>query len=246
MAKILYLMPGIDAGKEEKQRREKIASSFLADPRNSVTVDDCDEGPVSIESTVEADVCVAGMLKKALALRGSYDALIIGCAGDPGLRAMREILDVPVVGPFESSIALSRTLGDKFSVLTILESGIPETWDTLRKYGQSEHCVSVRAIEAHVNDMVSGAVSRERVVASVRNGAALARRDGASSAILGCMTMAFLLVDEDVQSEVVVVNPAKVAVKMAEMLVGLGIRQSRVSYPMPDVGKLRRTVLPGI
>lgn len=243
MARILYLMPGIEAGAEEKQRRQGIANSFLADGRNRVIVDDCDEGPISIESAVEADTCVAGMLKKALALKGTYDALIVGCAGDPGLRSMREVLDVPVVGPFESSIALARTLGDKFSVLTILQSGIPDTWDTLRKYGQDGRCASVRAIEAHVNDMVSGAVSRERVLETVRSGAESARRDGASSVVLGCMTMAFLLVDEGVQSEVVIVNPAKVAVKMAEMLVGLGIRQSRVSYPRPDMEKLGRTVL---
>jgi allantoin racemase len=246
MVKILYLMPGIDVGAEEKARRERIARGFLTNPENSVKVDECDEGPISIESVIESDLSVSGMLKKAAATRGQYDALVAGCAGDPGLYALRELLDVPVIGPLESSIAISSTIGDKFSVITILDSGIPEFWSTMRKYGQSHKCASVRAINAHVLDMVDGTVSRKQVVDSLAREAEMAVRDGASSIILGCMTMAFLLVDEDVRLDAPIINPAKVAIKMAEMQATLGLRHSFLSYPRPDFAKLRRTVLPGI
>jgi len=241
---ILYLMPGIDVGAEEIARRERIANTFLTNPANRVVVDECDEGPTSIESTIEAEMSVSGMLKKALKLRGQYDALVIGCAGDPGIYSMRELLDCPVVGPLESSLALSSLIGDMFSLVTILDSGIPKTWTTLRKYGVDHRCASVRAINAHVLDMVDGRVGRQQVVEAVADATAEAVQDGASSVILGCMTMAFLLPDESINLKARVINPAKVAVKMAEMQVSLGLSHSPVSHPRPDFAKLRATVLP--
>ena len=62
----------------------------------------------------------------------------------------------------------------------------------------------------------------------------------------GCMTMAFLLIDELVQDriEVPIVNPAKVSIKVAEMLVSLGLKQSRASYPKPNIEKLRGSLFP--
>jgi allantoin racemase len=244
MATILYLMPGIDVGAREIARRERIANTFLTNPSNRVVVDECDEGPTSIESTIEAEMSVSGMLKKAIKLRGQYDALVIGCAGDPGINSMRELLDCPVVGPLESSLAVSSLVGDKFSLVTILDSGIPKSWVTLRKYGFDHKCASVRAINAHVLDMVDGRVGRQQVVDAVARATSQAAADGASSVVLGCMTMAFLLPDESIDLAAKVINPAKVAIKVAEMQLSLGLTHSRVSHPAPDLGKLKATVLP--
>jgi allantoin racemase len=247
LAGILYLMPGIEAGAEDMARRERIANTFLTNPSaNRVRVDECDEGPISIESAIESDVCVTGMLKKSLKLNGTYDALIVGCAGDPGLTAMRQLLDVPVIGPLESSTAFSSVLGDKFSVITILDEGKPGVWANLRKNNQAHRCASVRAINAHVWDMIDGKVSRDTVLETVEREVAGAIKDGASSVILGCMTMAFLLVDEQIHMAAPVINPVKIAVKTAEMQLGLGIMHSRLSYPSPEMDKLKRTILPEI
>lgn len=246
MIRILYLMPGIEVGEREKKRRTDIATKFLTNPANQVTVDECDEGPISIESVTENEMSVPGMIKKALKLRGTYDALVVGCAGDPGLYALREVLDVPVVGPMESSIAVASMLGSEFSIATILETGIPEVWTTLRKYDQAAKCASVLAIQAEVTAMVEGSVTREYVCESVFRAAEAAKSHGASSLILGCMTVAFLLPDEAVNAPMPIINPAKVAIKVAEMLSTLGIRHSEISYPKPNLEKLRRTILPGI
>jgi len=151
-----------------------------------------------------------------------------------------------VIGPIESSLAFANVIGDRFSVITILDEGKPGVWATLRKYGQSHKCASVRAINAHVWDMIDGKVGRDAVVAAVERETRAAILDGASSVILGCMTVAFLLVDESIHLPAPVLNPAKIAVKTAEMQLGLGICHSRVSYPKPDLDKLKRTILPEI
>jgi allantoin racemase len=246
MSDILYLMPGKGAAKEEKLRREKIANTFLTSEKNRVFVDDVDEGPLSIESSIEGDLSVHGMLKKAILTKGKYDALIIGCADDPGLFSMRELLDIPVIGPFESSIAMASMIGEKFSVITILESGFPETRMILRKYGAEQKCASIRAINCCVEDMIQQKVSRDEVIDIFIRQAKLAESDGASSLILGCMTMAFLLLEEAVQEKIssIVINPAKVSVKMAEMMASMGLKHSVLSYPKPDFEKLKNSVLP--
>jgi len=49
------------------------------------------------------------------------------------------------------------------------------------------------------------------------------------------MSMGFLMVDEKLSEEIGVpaVNPVKVAVKTAEMLIDLGITHSKLTYPVP-------------
>lgn len=246
MARLLYLMPGAGAGEQEERRREKLANSFLTNPANSVVVDSVDDGPASIESSIEGDLSIRGSLVKAIAARGHYDALIIGCGDDPGLFSLRELLDIPVVGPLEASIALSSVIGDRFAVMTIGEDAIPETRLILRRYGAEHRCASIRVVGGPVAEMMTGVMPRETIVANLVREAENAIGDGASSAILACMTLAYLLVDEDAkhQTRLPIINPAKVAVKTAEMLVSLGLRHSELAYPRANLARLRGTVLP--
>lgn len=248
MSKILYLMPGRGVSKEEKLRREEIANGFLADKKKRVIVDSTEKGPISIESSIEGDLSVEGMLEKVIRERGNFDALIIGCADDPGIFSLRELLDVPVTGPFESSIAFSTMLGEQFSVITILESGFPETRMILRKYGVEQKCASIRAINYSVLDLMEKKVSKEDIINAFVRECKAAVDDGASSIILGCMSMAFMLLDEMAGDyvEVPIINPAKIAVKTSEMLLSLGLSHSRRSYPKPDMDKLGRTVFKGL
>lgn len=55
------------------------------------------------------------------------DALIISCAGDPGLKELREVLDIPVIGAGESTALLSLRYGEKLGVLGITKE-IPRAY----------------------------------------------------------------------------------------------------------------------
>lgn len=249
MGRILYLMPGVGASPEEIARRQRLAQSFLTNPAaNTVTVDDTDEGPESIESSIEGDLSVRGVLRKLLALRGAYDAVVVGCGDDPGLFSIRELMDVPVVGPMEASIALAFTIGDRFSLITTSEVCFPETRMILRKYGAEGRCASLHAVDCTVGDMIEGRITREQLAEAFARQAYLAIAQGASCITMGCMSMGFQLLDEAVRETVPapVLNPAKVAIKMAEMQMSLGIKHSVLAYPKPDLAKLKRTLLPEI
>lgn len=46
-----------------------------------------------------------------------FDAVIIPCMGDPGLRAAREVAKIPVLGVAETSYLLAIALGHRFSII---------------------------------------------------------------------------------------------------------------------------------
>ena len=85
-------------------------------------------GYASIESERDA-VTVAPHLLAAL-LKAEADgasAGIVGCFSDPAMDAIRETVTMPVVGPGQSAITLALQLGDRYAVLTPLESGRKRT-----------------------------------------------------------------------------------------------------------------------
>ncbi len=247
MGRILYLVPGSGMPDGEMKRRERLANSFLINPeKNSVFVRSADDGPLSIESYIESEMSVGSTLKHLISLKGEYDAVIIGCADDPGIASVRELLDVPVIGPFESSVALATTLGESFGVATILDEVVPETRVMIRKMGYREQLASVRAVQYNVLNMMDGSVDETAVVNQIVEVGRKLVEDGASSIVLGCMTLAFLLVDEPAGKKlgIPVVNPAKAAVAAAEVMLATGLLHSRISYPKPNFEKLAKSVLP--
>ncbi len=121
--KLLYLIPGNvrdgGFGVEEMKRREQVLREN-AFPGTQVDVIDVPSGPSSIESMYEEAQAVPGMVAAAVqAEQDGYDGIIVGCYGDPGLAAAREMVRIPVVGPGETSALLAAMLGHHFSIVTL-------------------------------------------------------------------------------------------------------------------------------
>ncbi len=78
-------------------------------------------GPASIESAFDEALAVPDTLAQIIeAERDGADAVVVNCMGDPGVKAGREAVDIPVIGPCEASMHLAAMLGHTFSVLTVL------------------------------------------------------------------------------------------------------------------------------
>ncbi|MFX0053051.1 MAG: Asp/Glu racemase, partial [Candidatus Hermodarchaeota archaeon] len=83
---LLYLSPGAGMSENEIQNRESIANS-ISRPDTDVTVLEVGVGPLSIESAIEEYMAIGPMLEKMREIGNEkYQAIIIGCAGDPGLK----------------------------------------------------------------------------------------------------------------------------------------------------------------
>lgn len=121
-------------GQEEVERRRSFLQANAA-PATRVEVRSVAAGYPSIESERDAVAVsphiVAG-LRRAAAEGAS--AGIVGCFSDPALDAVRETVRMPVVGPGQSSVLLAMQLGERFSILSPLDSGAKRQLPRLRAY----------------------------------------------------------------------------------------------------------------
>jgi len=238
MKRILYLIPG-PMPKKEQLRRQDIANTFVKESQVEVKAV---EGPISIESAVEEEMAVSSLLRSLLKIGKSYDAVVLGCFGDPGLRAARELINVPVIGPAEATLSFASMIGDRFGVLTSLERDIPTTRALAIKYEMEHKLVSIRPLNIPVLDLGK---NREVTIGRVvEEGKKAEKHDGAEVLILGCMSLAFLLIDESVVNEldIPLLNPAKIGIKTAETFASLKLNHSRKTYPKADYEKLAKSI----
>jgi allantoin racemase len=155
---------------------------------------------------------------------------------DPGLDPARELASIPVIGPAQAAMHLAAMLAYRFSVINVLEQGIPRVHRQILRYGLAEKVVSVRAINIPVLEM---AEDRERVIrALIEESAKAVREDGAHIIVPGCTEMIGMapVVQEGLAEqgcEVPVIDPPAVAIKLAEGLVDMGLTHSKRTYPLP-------------
>src|SRR5205823_7079548 len=124
-----------------------------------------------------------------------------------------------------------------YSVVTTLQRSVPAIEDRLKLAGLIDRCASVRASgmsTLEVDRDPKGAVAG--IVAEARKAVEL---EHAEVICLGCAGMAGL--EEAITSElgVPVVDGVAAAVRLAEAVVGLGLKTSKVStYAKPDAKRI--------
>jgi len=233
--KVLYQIPGDLAagplGTQELSRRGELLQGWAA-PGTSVEIADAPGGPLSIESHAEEALCVAPMIRALTERHDQPHAVIIGCFGDPGLAPLREVLDCPVVGPFEAAIHAGLQLGARVGVVTILDSVVPMLDHLVRGMGLSLRYAGARAIDVPVLELRN---DPDRIAKQVIESGSGLVRGGADVLVLGCMSLAFLGIAERTAPiiGVPVINPARCALKTAEALVSQQLASSRRTYPKP-------------
>jgi len=236
--KIVYVIPGplsrTEKGRSEMARRLDVLRSYAA-PGTFVDIADIKEGPASIESLYEEYLSVPNTVGLMVEMeKQGFDAAILGCYGDPGLDAVREVTEkMVVVGPGEAGAMAAAMSGYRFSIITVTDSMIHPLYHLVEKAGVGKKLASVRAIEVPVLEL---AEEKENTVRKlVAEGKKAIEEDGADTLILGCMSMGFLNVAEEM-SEVLgvpVINPGRIALKMAEALAGAEVRHSKRAYRTP-------------
>lgn len=235
--RIIYLVPGpmgrSPAGQAELERRGALLRKY-AGPGTEVGIEDVPQGPASIESMYEEYLSIPATAQRAVELeQEGWEAIILGCYGDPGLDALRELVSIPVIGPGEATALVAASLGHRFSIITITESVIASTERQIRNVGVGEKLASVRVVGIPVLELHH---DRERTIrATVEQGRRAIEQDRADVLIVGCMSMGFLEIAEAAGQELGVpfLNPARVSLKFAEALVGAGLTHSRRAYHVP-------------
>jgi len=69
-----------------------------AGPQAHVVTIRSQRGPYAIEGALDTALATAGMLEVVAAYRDPFDAVVVACFGDPGVDALRMLVQVPVIG----------------------------------------------------------------------------------------------------------------------------------------------------
>ena len=209
------------------------AARAIAMPGTDIIAVNPEHGPVSIEGYYDEAFSVPGLLAEIRkAETDKVDAHIIACFDDTGLEAARSIAAQPVIGIGEAAFHFAAMLGHRFSVVTTLSRSIAAIETNLVKYGLMARCARVRASDVPVlelDDPKSDASSR--ISAEIERAMS---EDHAEVIVLGCAGMASLAARLSQQHGLPVVDGVAAAVTIAEGLVRVGLRTSKVnSYASP-------------
>jgi allantoin racemase len=208
-----------------------------ARPDTDVTLNILDCGPSSVESYYDEVLAMPDVVRRVVeAERRGSDAVVIDCAGDPGLSAAREVASVLVLGPAQTSMHVAAMLAHNFSVVTTLQAVVPMMEDLAKQYGLADKLRSVRAVDIPVLELED----ESRLRAALLDEALKAvEEDGAHAIVLGCTGMRgcsdqlHAQLAERGHPGIPVIDPALTAFKIAEALVDLNLAPSQRTYPAP-------------
>lgn len=210
-----------------------------ARPGTEITVSYVEGNPPSIESEFEDSLAVPGTVQAAIqAEKDGADAIVINCTADTGLKACRECLSIPVVGPTNAAMNLAVQLSHRFSVLTFSKRTIVRFEEMAFQAGFGYHLASIRSVEIPVENMdCTNPALLEDLFAA---GSACVQQDGSDAIVLGCTAFEILadmlrLKFAHAGIQVLLVEPYRTAVSLAEALVNLKLSQSKLTYPYPGL-----------
>jgi len=221
-------------GKKEIERRQAKLRGWAFDG-TQIDIVAVDNGPVSLESMYGEYLSVPATAQRIVeAQREGYDAAIVGCFGDPGLAGFRELCKMLVVGPAAASISMAICLGHRFSILAATDGFGQSVRRLVWESGALDKFASVRVLNTPMMEINRDHESA--ICKMIEAGKKAIYEDGADVLILGCLSMGFLDVAEMMMDRlsVPVINPAKVALKTAEALVGSALSHSKRAYITPE------------
>jgi allantoin racemase len=190
-------------------------------PDTEIEVVSLKRGPMHLEYHYYEALILADTLHEVrrAEVKG-YDAAVIGCFYDPGLREAREIVErLVVTAPAESAMHIAATLGHSFSIIVGRKKWIPKMYENVIKYGFKDHLASFKSVDLGVYDFQKDKEETARRLKAAAKEAVEAER--AEVIILGC-TIEFGFYRE-LQEElgVPVIDAVIAPLKYAEFLVEL-------------------------
>ena len=170
------------------------------------------EGPPGIESQADVDSVVAPICSLVRARDNDAAAFVIACYSDPGLQAARESTERPVLGIAECAMLTALTRGERFGLISILESGVQRHLRYVRQLGLAERFAGDVPVGFGVTELADETVVLGRMI---ETGKRLRDDHGADVLILGCAGMADYRDQVAESVGLPVVEPSQAAVTMA-------------------------------
>lgn len=187
--------------------------------------------------------------------REGYDAVVVGCFGDTGVKEARAVVDIPVIGPAEATMLLACVLGRRFAIICANLPGlVPQHEEQVREHGLRERLIpdGIRPDIHSFEDTWTRSFSDPNFAA---NGVAEMSRelvaDGADVIVIGCCGIGPFCSAAGLHSirvgdrNIPVLDSQMIAFKFAEMAadlrIGTGLPFTSLPRPAPeDVDRIRQ------
>jgi Asp/Glu/hydantoin racemase len=166
------------------------------------------------------------------------DGVVVAAFGDPGMPALKELTDVPVIGITEAALCAATLQGHRFSIIAISDRIRPWYLDCVERFGLGGRLASIRSINESLNGI--GSVQhdfKETLLALSRQAVT---EDGADVVILAGAPLAGLARELRGRIPVPVVDGISAGIRMAEAVVGLQSGLHRAGAFAPPPLKARR------
>ena len=194
-------------------------------------------GPASVECEYDEIAAAPGICHVVANRVKEVDGILIDCFVDPGVDAARELSQgVPVLGAGEASLACAALLGERISIITVVEPVARMIQRRAERHGMQGHLTRTR----YVDVPVLATTDRQRLVELICAQAREAvEQEGADVILLGCT--GFRGLAQEVRAgvngmrvrQVPVLDPSLTALKMLETLAVLGLHQSTIAFAAP-------------
>lgn len=210
--KILFINPNSSDLVTETLRK---AAEPLQTESMQIDVVHCCNTPRGIVSSYDELKAGIAVVELLLQQEVNYDGAVIGCFADPGLRAARELIRIPVAGLYESSAIFARMQGRRYSVLASGNEADISPWiGSIRDLGDTDNIASIRYIGSTVEE--ASKVSDDVICQTID---VCRKKDGADTVILGCAAFAGRGESLSKRTDIPVIDGVEEAVRVIEMMV---------------------------
>src|SRR5918999_2269570 len=230
MIRIAFVIGGYPP--EEYKRRCDVARSYSTD-EIEVGIIDTNASPYFYGITPAEIQLVAPAYIESFrqAEKEGYNAVVPLGMLDLGVDGGKSAVDIPVVGPMEAALHIASLLGDRFGLIIYHEPLLAFNRAIVRRYGMENRIVGFGTSGFDLPDL---AAHRDEVVQNFVNEAKRLIRLGAEVIIpMGISQCPVHIKPDWLQAElgVPVVEAIGAPIRMAALLAGLGLKQSRIRWP---------------
>lgn len=204
----------------------KYAKTILSNDFD-VEVRNLPRAPPAIECEYDKEMASPYVVEEVLkAGREGFNGVVINCFDDPGLEASREVSDILVLGIGETSIVAALLLGYRIAIISTGRHSKLTYYKKAVALGLEKRIVYTSGIDIPVLDIRKDLDKvRDLLLNEIKKAV---DSYGAEVIVLGCGGFIGLAKDLSDISGVPVIDPTITTLKIAESLIRLGTRHSKV------------------
>jgi allantoin racemase len=179
-----------------------------------VVIVDLPDTPVtSVQDRHDADIVAAAHTRAVLRAEAEgFDAVAMGCLGEPGVTAAKEMAKIPVIGEAQAAMHMAALVARRFSFVGPDHGDGTEEYDLAEKYGFSQHLVSVKGVAVTSPEF---AFDEDGIAALMIQAGKTAIKNDRAQAIIGYGTLRVLRAMREALP-VPVINPVTSTILLAE------------------------------